>query len=171
MSNWRVPVVILTALVAIALVGGALLWAKTDTTASANSHLICAFGQAIGAQPVKQNHAETDEEFRQRITATRTFLAAISGELKDCHVPTKLRIDPSSEGALKGVGASNGNSNSPSGLPGPSPGGPTEPAPKAPEAPSQPVSPPPNTSSPQLLPEVTKPVCDLTGSLNLPLCH
>lgn len=69
-------------------------------------------------------------------------------------------------GKRKGVAVSTGNSNSPSGLPGPS-GGLNEPQ-KAPEKPQEPP-PAPRTPVPPL--DLNKTICGVTGALNVSVCN
>lgn len=70
--------------------------------------------------------------------------------------------------ASKEVVAGSGNNSPSSGLPGPSPGGPSNETPAAPQTPQEPVS-PPRTPVPPL--DLNGTVCGLTGALNLPVCH
>lgn len=121
MNDWRIPTLVNTALIAIALVGGAFLWAETQDAAKTNTKFICAFGHAIGAEPIKQREAETDMEFRQRVALIRQFMAELGDELEDCDVPTELKIDPSSKDVLGEVDGASGDS--PPSRPSPSPGG------------------------------------------------
>lgn len=141
--------------IAVALIGGAYLVAANRDAVEDHNRFLCAFGGAIGAQPLKQREAETSEEFRQRVAQTRGFMDSLEADLQDCDVPTTLRIHPSSKGVLgeKGVGAVSGDS--PSGRPSPPPGGRTErpgtvptpdrpPTPKPVPVPDSPVATPPN---------------------------
>lgn len=121
MRSLRIAVIVLTGLVIVTMIGGTLLWKQGAETASDNRAFICLFSEAIAGQPVKQQSAETDREFRQRVELTSEFIKKLN-RLDGCDhdPPLTVTVDPRSVDALGGD-ASTGTS--PPSQPGPSPGG------------------------------------------------
>lgn len=162
-ANRRMMGVIASAFVVIA-VGGGVLIALVLGIAATNSRFICGFGAAVAEKPLSQKSSETPKEFRQRVRQTRDFLNGLHSDLKDCNVPTNLRIAHNSqklvpsEGVVPSSSPSSGNSrpggnHAPSGglIPGQTPG--HSPSAPSPSSPSNPL----------------KPVCDVVAPLGLPL--
>lgn len=174
----RTVLVIYTVGLVIALVGGALLWVHLHATATRNSHFICAFGSAISAQPLKPRNAETPKEFRQRVTATKKFVAELEDEFDDCQQPPvivvrekgrevleKARERPQERhrAANRRSGGDSSSTAPPSSQPPPPPsggggsGGGTPDPPRPPNPPDDP-------------PRLLDPACDLVNELGMPLC-
>jgi hypothetical protein len=170
---------------AVALIGGAILFTQLHDVAVSNRALICSFGQALGSSKIEIRDEETLREFRKRVHLTRKFsrelaaLAECEPPLPGVEIPSKARkqLDEARKRALRNhrerkeqggdaqqtpPPASQQSGPPPSGPPPNPPNpGPNPPNPNPPRPPNPPRDP---------VDEVLDQTCDLVSGAGVPVC-